>query len=172
MPGKAAQVSSPGLRRKTAEKRGEILAPDQKSTLQSSGRRSTPGTNTIATAAMTSAGVRQVHKRKPTGSTDGQQALMVKGRRLRSKPAKVMRDCWLCGKRGGKYFAEHHVFTAEEVPDLTVWLCRGSHWLVNLLSRYTKMIDDPGKWADLIMLARSQARLPNKRIVVKFEEVD
>jgi len=58
------------------------------------------------------------------------------------------------------------------VPDLTIWLCRGSHWLVNLLSRFTLMIDDTRKWADLIMLARSQAKLSNKRIVVKFEEVD
>jgi len=126
MPGKTAQVSSPGLRRKTAKKSTPETA---KATKQSSGRRSKPGT-------------------------------------------RIMRVCWLCGKRGSKYFAEHHIFTVEEVPDLTVWLCRGSHWLVNLLSRYTKLIDDPDKWADLIMLARSQARLPNKRIVVKFEEVE
>ena len=95
----------------------------------------------------------------------------VAGRRPKRATTKPMRDCWLCGKRGRKYFDEHHVFTVEEVPDLTIWLCRGSHWLVNLLSRY-KMIDDPKKWADLIMLARSQAKLPNKRIVVRFEEVE
>ena len=101
--------------------------------------------------------------RRKTSSQNG-------GRRRRG--TLTMKTCWLCGKRGRKYFAEHHVFTKEEVPDLTVWLCRGSHWLVNLLSRYTNMIDDPGKWADLIMLARSQSKLPNKRIVVMFEEVE
>ena len=99
------------------------------------------------------------------------KAAKPSGRRQRGT-TNPMRECWLCGKRGRKYFAQHHVFTVEEEPDITVWLCRGSHWLVNLLSRYTKLIDDTKKWADLIMLARSQAKLPNKRIVVKFEEVD
>jgi hypothetical protein len=92
-------------------------------------------------------------------------------RKTTKAPTRPMRTCWFTGKRGRKYFAEHHVFTKEEVPDLTIWLCRGAHWLVNLLSRY-KFIDTPDKWADLIMLARAQARLPNKRIVVRFEEVD
>jgi hypothetical protein len=117
-----------------------------------------------------------VKRRKSPSVTGGSVAKAAKPRKVaarRQKRAttKPTRECWLCGKRGRKYFAEHHVFTVEEVPDLTIWLCRGSHWLVNLLSRY-KMIDDPKKWADLIMLARSQAKLPNKRIVVRFEEVE
>jgi len=82
-----------------------------------------------------------------------------------------MRVCWLTGKRGRKYYVEHHVMTAEEDADLTVWLCRGSHFLVNLLSRY-KIIEDPSKMADLIMLARTQAGMENRRIVVRYEEVD
>lgn len=88
----------------------------------------------------------------------------------KAKDPRPMRTCWLTGRRGRKYYAEHHVFTAEEVPNLTVWLCRGSHWLVNLLSRYG-FIDKPEKWQDLIMLARAQAKLPNRRIKVIFEEV-
>lgn len=86
------------------------------------------------------------------------------------KPKKIVKTCWLCGKRGRKYYAEHHVFTTEEEPDLKLWLHRGCHWLVNLLSRF-RLIDDPKKVADLIALARAQAKLDNKRIVVKFEEV-
>jgi hypothetical protein len=82
-----------------------------------------------------------------------------------------MRVCWLTGKRGSKYYVEHHVMTKEVDQDLTVWLCRGSHYLVNLLSRY-KIIEDPKKMADLIMLARTQAGLENKRIVVRYEEVE
>ena len=81
-----------------------------------------------------------------------------------------LRECWLTGKRGRKYFAEHHVMTKGEDPDLTVWLCRGAHYLVNLLSRY-KIIEDPEKMEDLIMLARTQAGLDNKRIVVRYEDV-
>lgn len=81
-----------------------------------------------------------------------------------------IKTCWLCGKRGRKYYADHHVVTKEEDPDLTVPLHRGCHWLVNLLSRF-KLIRDPKKVADLIMLARAQAKLPNARIVVRFEEV-
>lgn len=88
---------------------------------------------------------------------------------MAAKP-RPTRECWLCHKRGRKYFAEHHVYTAEEAPSITVWLCRGSHWLVNLLSRF-KAIDREKFWEDLIMLARSQAKLPNKRVVVRFEDV-
>jgi hypothetical protein len=82
-----------------------------------------------------------------------------------------MRTDWLTGKRGRKYYVEHHVMTVEEDKDLTVWLSRGSHFLVTMLSRY-KLIEDPKKVADLVMLARTQAGLDNRRIVVKFEEVN
>lgn len=91
------------------------------------------------------------------------------GRRRRG--TKTVRECWLTGRRGWKYFVEHHVMTREEDLDLTVWLCRGSHYLVNLLSRY-KIIEDSSKMADLIMLARAQAGMENKRIVVRYEEVE
>lgn len=87
------------------------------------------------------------------------------------RPAAKTKTCWLCGRRGRKYYAEHHVVTAEEDPDLTVTLHRGCHWLVNLLSRF-RLIDDPKKLADLVMLARAQAKLPNARIVVRFEKVN
>jgi len=85
---------------------------------------------------------------------------------------RTLKTCWLTGKRGYKYYAEHHVVTVEEDPDLTVWLCRGAHYLVTMLSRYTKLIDDPKKTADLIMLARTQAGMDNRRIVLRYEEVE
>ena len=97
-------------------------------------------------------------------------AKQTDGRRRRGTK-KTKRECWLTGKRGYKYFVEHHVMTVAEDPDLTVWLCRGSHYLVNLLSRY-KIIEDPSKMADLIMLARTQAGFDNRRIVVRYEEVE
>ncbi len=81
-----------------------------------------------------------------------------------------MRDCWLCDKRGRKYYVKHHVYTVGEAPDITVMLCRGCHWLVNLLSRF-KLIGHAKKLADLITLARDQAGYPNTRTTVVFEEV-
>jgi len=92
---------------------------------------------------------------------------------MRPKPAKKlgpMKACWLCGRRGRKYFAEHHVYTVGEEPDITVTLHRGCHWLVNVLSRF-KLIGDAKKVADLITLARSQAGYPNTRVKVTFEEI-
>ena len=130
MPRDDARASSPGLRRKTAERHtspAKGSAPGHKPSLQSGGR----------------------HRRGTN----------------------IVRECWLTGRRGWKYFVQHHVMTVEEDPDLTVWLCRGSHYLVNLLSRY-KIIDDPSKMADLIMLARTQAGKENKRIVVRYEDVE
>jgi len=119
-------------------------------------------------AQVSSPGLRRntAKKSAPTVAVSSKQA---GGRRRRG--IHIVRVCWLTGKRGWKYFARHHVMTVEEDPDLTVWLCRGAHYLVNLLSRY-KLIEDPSKMADLIMLARTQAGLENKRIVVRYEEVD
>lgn len=96
--------------------------------------------------------------------------MKASSRKSKTKEPRPLRTCWLCGKRGRKYYAEHHVYTVEEVPDMTVWLCRGCHWLVNLLSRF-KLIREAAKVADLITLARWQANLPNVRTVVRFEEV-
>ena len=91
---------------------------------------------------------------------------------MTAKPRKLgpIRTCWLCGKRGRKYFAEHHVYTVEEEPDVTVWLHRGCHWLVTVLSRF-RLIGDAKKMADLITLARSQAGYPNTRVKVTFKEI-
>jgi len=108
--------------------------------------------------------------RAPSPGLRQKTAKQSAGRRRRG--TRIKRECWLTGKRGFKYFAEHHVMTIEEDPDLTVWLCRGAHYLVNLLSRYTKLIDDPEKMEDLIMLARTQAGMDNKRIAIKYEEVN
>lgn len=115
-------------------------------------------------------------RREKPSVTGGPSAKAVKprkvaGRRPTRGTTKPMRECWLTGKRGRKYFQEHHVMLRENDADLTVWLSRGAHYLVNLLSHYN-LIKDPEKLEDLIMLARTQAGLENKRIVVRFEEVE
>jgi hypothetical protein len=82
-----------------------------------------------------------------------------------------LKTCWLCGKRGYKWFAAHHVYTVEEQADITVDLCRGCHWLVTRLSRFKRLLDTAHKMADLITLARDQAGYPNTRTTVKYEGV-
>jgi hypothetical protein len=116
-----------------------------------------------------SAKVREKAGDSPSAKGRKAKAAVV-GRRPKRATTRPMRECWLTGKRGRKYFQEHHVMLKENDPDLTVWLSRGAHYLVNLLSHYN-LIKDPEKLEDLIMLARTQAGLENKRIVVKFEEV-
>lgn len=127
-------------------------------------------------ALVSSPGLRRetVKKRVPPAKSRAERVTGLRpGRQTggrRPRGTKPIRECWLTGKKGRKYFQEHHVMLRENDPDLTVWLSRGAHYLVNLLSRY-KLINDTEKLEDLVMLARTQAGLENKRIVVRFEEV-
>lgn len=82
---------------------------------------------------------------------------------------KPLRTCWVCGKRGRKYFAEHHVMGAENDPDLTVWSCRGCHYLEGLLAR-PNFLADAAAVGRLITLARMHKGLPDARTIVKYEE--
>jgi hypothetical protein len=89
----------------------------------------------------------------------------------KTKARGPLKTCWLCGRHGYKWFAQHHVYTVEEDPDITVHLCRGCHWLVTRLSRFKRLLEFADKMADLITLARNQAGYPNTRTTVKYEEV-
>lgn len=81
----------------------------------------------------------------------------------------MIRICWICRRRKKKYMQNHHVMLRQEDIDLTVDLCRGCHRLVGILAKYTTILNDEHKLADLITLARYQASLPDTRTVVKYE---
>lgn len=63
----------------------------------------------------------------------------------------------------------HHVVTKAEADEPRVWLCRGCHFLVGRLAMFLTLLNDQHKLADLITLARFQARLPDARTIVKYE---
>ena len=82
---------------------------------------------------------------------------------------KAKKTCWLCDRAPAKYMQDHHVVTKAEADEPRVWLCRGCHFLVGRISMFTTLLKDPHKIADLITLARFQARLPDTRTIVKYD---
>lgn len=81
------------------------------------------------------------------------------------------RECWVCGKAGGKIQVHHVIGQAcDKTEPLLVVLCPGCHHLVTNLSRRL-FLDNPGKVADLLTLARFAKGLPNARTIVTYEEV-
>jgi len=78
--------------------------------------------------------------------------------------------CWVCGKIGAKIQVHHVVGHADDMTEpLLVVLCRGCHHLVTHLGRRI-FLDDPGKVADLLTLARFAKQLPDAKTVVRYEE--
>lgn len=95
---------------------------------------------------------------------------MCPNKKTTPKVVKPMRICWVCEKRGRRYYCEHHVVLRENDMGLTVWLCRGCHNLVGRLAQYLRILREPHTLADVITLARFQAGLPDARTIVKYEE--
>lgn len=77
--------------------------------------------------------------------------------------------CWVCARKLQKYAQEHHVVGRGDDMGLTVWLCRGCHYLVRQLSQ-RKLLAQPHKLADLITLARFEAGLEDARTIIIYDK--
>ena len=80
------------------------------------------------------------------------------------------KQCWICRKDNVSVQAHHVIGFRDDSHDpLLVVLCRGCHQLVTSLGRRV-FLDDPGKVADLLTLARFAKQLPDAKTVVRYEE--
>lgn len=86
-----------------------------------------------------------------------------------TKPPKPVRECWVCGRRTRKYIQSHHVMGATNDPDLTVFICRGCHYLETLLARFKRLLTDARALARLITLARLHAGMPDAETHLRYK---